>query len=161
MARTEDSTRHGGPRDEPHGGPHGGPRGGHRSVPHTADLRVEAWAPTREECLAHAVRGVCESFVDLSGAVGRRRRDVEVRAETDEDLLVALLDEVVYRLDADGEVPVEAEPAAVPGEMRAVLHMADVGTLAETGAAPKAVTLHGLSFGRGGHGWECSVTLDV
>ncbi|MDG9702769.1 archease [Streptomyces sp. DH37] len=153
MARPGRGARRGG-----HGGRH---RGGHRSVPHTADLRVEAWAPTREECLAHAVRGVCESFADLSGAAGLRRRDVEVRAGTDEDLLVALLDEVVYRLDAEGEVPADVELTPVPGGVRAVLHMADVGSLAETGAAPKAVTLHGLGFGPGPRGWECSVTLDV
>ena len=35
---------------------------GHRTVPHTADLRIEAWAPTREECLAEAVRGLVDSF---------------------------------------------------------------------------------------------------
>ncbi|WP_031509206.1 archease [Streptomyces megasporus] len=137
------------------------PRGGHRGVPHTADVRVEAWAPTREECLAHAVRGACESFLDLTDAVAVRRRDVEVRADADEDLLVALLDEVVYRLDADGEVPVGVELEPVPGGLRTELHMADADTLPVTGAAPKAVTLHGLRLADGPDGWTCSVTLDV
>ncbi|HZG06184.1 MAG TPA: archease [Streptomyces sp.] len=140
---------------------HAAPRGGHRGVPHTADLRVEAWAPTREECLAQAVRGLCESFLDLTGATGVRRRDVVVLADSDEDLLVALLDEVVYWLDAQDEVPVGVELTAVPGGLRAGLDMADAGSLPATGAAPKAVTLHGLSFGRGPEGWRCSVTLDV
>ncbi|MCK7622218.1 archease [Streptomyces sp. RS10V-4] len=140
----------------------GGPRpGGHRGVPHTADLRVEAWGPTREVCLAQAVRGACESFVDLAAAARTRRDEVVVRAETDEDLLVALLDEVVYRLDARGEVPVEVEVAAVPGGVRAVLELADLAALPVTGAAPKAVTLHGLVCGRGPGGWRCSVILDV
>lgn len=136
-------------------------RGGHRSVPHTADLRVEAWAPTREECLAQAVRGVCESFLDLTAAVGARRRNVVVRADTDADVLVALLEEVVYWLDTEGEVPVEVELVPVAGGLRAVLHMADVDSLPLTGAVPKAVTLHELGFGRGAQGWTCSVTLDV
>ncbi|MFF4603236.1 archease [Streptomyces sp. NPDC001339] len=135
--------------------------GGHRSVPHTADLRVEAWGPTREVCLAQAVRGVCESFLDLAGAVGVRRRDVVIRADTDEDLLVALLEEVVYWLDTQNEAPVEAELTAVRGGLRAGLSMADVGALPVTGAAPKAVTLHELTFARGPDGWHCSVTLDV
>jgi hypothetical protein len=30
---------------------------GPRTVPHTGVLRIEAWAATREECLAEAVRG--------------------------------------------------------------------------------------------------------
>ncbi|ADI04480.1 hypothetical protein SBI_01359 [Streptomyces bingchenggensis BCW-1] len=53
------------------------------------------------------------------------------------------------------------ELTAVPGGVRACLHMTDTGSLRATGAAPKAVTLHGLEFGRGPDGWRCSVTLDV
>ncbi|MFB7631099.1 archease [Streptomyces sp. NPDC056149] len=141
--------------------------GGHRSVPHTADLRVEAWGPTREVCLAQAVRGVCESFLDMAGAkaargpTGARHREVTVRADTDEDLLVALLEEVVYWLDTQNEAPVEAELTPVRGGLRALLSMTDIGSLPVTGAAPKAVTLHGLSCGSGPDGWRCSVTLDV
>ncbi|MGW1026414.1 archease [Streptomyces sp. NPDC002577] len=142
--------------------PEGGARrAGHRGVPHTADLRVEAWAPTREECLAHAVRGVCESFLDLTGAAGVRRRDVRVRADSDEDLLVALLEEVVYWLDTADEVPVDVELTPVPQGLRAGLHMADASALPVTGAAPKAVTLHDLYFAHHPEGWTCSVTLDV
>lgn len=136
-------------------------RAGHRSVPHTADLRVEAWAPTREECLAQAVRAVCESFVDLAGAAGVRRRDVVIREDRDEDVLVALLEEVVYWLDTENEVPVGVELTPVTGGLRCGLQMADVEPLPVTGAAPKAVTLHELVFGRGPEGWGCSVTLDV
>ncbi|MET7906524.1 archease [Streptomyces sp. NPDC005336] len=136
-------------------------RAGYRGVPHTADLRVEAWAPTREECLAQAVRGVCESFLDLTGAAGVRRRDVVVRADRDEDVLLALLEEVVYWLDTEGEVPVDVELTPVTGGLRGGLQMADAGALPVTGAAPKAVTLHELAFTRGPEGWTCSVTLDV
>ncbi|MGW5781645.1 archease [Streptomyces sp. NPDC003863] len=134
---------------------------GYRGVPHTADLRVEAWAPTREECLVQAVRGVCASFVDLTGAVGVRRWEVEVRADRDEDVLVGLLDEVVYRLDTEGEVPVDVELAPADGGVRGVLRMADARSFPVTGAAPKAVTLHGLALTSGPDGWTCSVTLDV
>lgn len=122
---------------------------------------MEAWAPTREECLAQAVRGVCESFLDLTGAASVRRRDVVVRADRDEDVLVALLEEVVYWLDTESEVPVGVELTPVTGGLRCGLQMADAGALPVTGAAPKAVTLHELVFARGPEGWRCSVTLDV
>ncbi|MFJ5830614.1 archease [Streptomyces sp. NPDC093089] len=89
------------------------------------------------------------------------RRDVEVRAERDEGVLVALLDEVVYRLDTEGEVPVDVELAPVDGGVKGVFQMADAGSPPVTGAAPKAVTLHGLALNRGQDGWTCSVTLDV
>lgn len=38
---------------------------GHRTVPHTADLRIEAWAPTAELCIAEAVRAMVWGFADL------------------------------------------------------------------------------------------------
>ncbi|MGW7366454.1 archease [Streptomyces sp. NPDC054841] len=135
--------------------------GGHRSVPHTADLRVEAWAPSREDCLAHAVRGVAESFVDLGGATGDRTRDVVIRADHDEELLVALLEEVVYWLDTAGEVPVDVDVAAIPGGVQVGFRVAGVDSLPVIGAVPKAVTLHELVFAHGAEGWNCSVTLDV
>lgn len=43
-----------------------GTSSGHRSVPHTADLRIEAWAPTRDGCIRQAVLGTVESFLDLN-----------------------------------------------------------------------------------------------
>ena len=87
---------------------------GHRTVPHTADLRIEAWAPTREECLAEAVHGLVDSFAVVAGRApsGRARRHLTARL--DEDLLVAVIDEVIYRLDADGQIPVSADVRRAP-----------------------------------------------
>ena len=39
-----------------------GSTSGHRSVPHTADLRIEAWAPTRDGCNRQAALSTVESF---------------------------------------------------------------------------------------------------
>jgi SHS2 domain-containing protein len=137
---------------------------GHRGVPHTADLRVEAWAPTREECLAQAVCGVVEAFADIgdvSEAQAVRTYQADLSGERDEDLLVALLDEVVYRLDAADEIPVDVQLTPLPDSMRAAFRMVDASSLPIIGAAPKAVTLHGLTFAPGTDGWSCTVTLDV
>jgi SHS2 domain-containing protein len=44
-------------------------------MPHTADLRIEAWAPTREECLAEAVRSLVDSFAVVAGRrISRSRK---------------------------------------------------------------------------------------
>ncbi|MCQ4082821.1 archease [Streptomyces sp. RB6PN25] len=111
--------------------------------------------------MAQAVHGVVDAFVDTTDAQALRRHEVVLGGERDEDLLVALLDEVVYRLDVADEIPVDVELAPLLGGLRAVFHMADALSLPVTGAAPKAVTLHGLSFAHGTDGWSCSVTLDV
>ncbi len=134
---------------------------GRRTVPHTADVRVEAWAPTREECIAQAVLGTVESFLDTTSVHPGHGYRCRLTAHSDEDLLAAVLDEVIYRLDTAGEAPVDLEVEPVEEGVEVRFAMADAGALPQTGAVPKAVSLHELSLAAGPAGWRCSVTLDV
>ncbi|WP_235437848.1 archease [Kitasatospora griseola] len=141
-------------------------RSGHRAVPHTADMRVEAWAPTAEGCIGEAVRAVVEGFADTSKARQVAEREHTATAGTDEDLLVSVLDEVIYRMDTDGEIPLDTEVGTIrdTGEGRSLsvrFRMADADTAELVGAVPKAVALHGLHLRGGPDGWTCQVTLDV
>jgi phage shock protein A len=140
-----------------------GARQGHRSVPHTADLRIEAWAPTREECLAEAARGLVDSFAVVAAARPRRTAERRFIAGSDADLLVAIIDEVIYRLDADGEIPVTVAVRPAPdGGVVLSMQLAGVGEAEITGAAPKAATLHDLRCAAGPAGpWSCGITVDV
>lgn len=136
---------------------------GHRTVPHTADLRIEAWGPAREDCLAEAVRGLVGSFAAVRRARARDRLTLHLTAESDEDLLVAVLDEVIYRLDAESQVPVSVDVRRAPDSGVVVCFaVAPVAEVQITGAAPKAVTMHELRCGPDAAGrWSCSVTVDV
>ncbi|MEU4822889.1 archease [Actinomadura sp. NPDC023710] len=135
---------------------------GHRDVPHAADLRIEAWAPTRERCVAEAVAGLVESFADVSGVRPSGGIRVDVPPGPDADLLVAVLDEVVYRLDVDGVLVLDAEITGAPdGGLTVRLATGDAAEAVGTGAVPKAVSLHELRFGRDARGWSCAVTIDV
>jgi len=136
---------------------------GHRTVPHTADLRVEAWAPTREACLAEAVHGLVDSFAVVAGARPHRTARRHIGADSDEDLLVAVVDEVVYWLDAEGEIPVSAAVRrAGDGGVDLALSLADAGAVEIIGAVPKAASLHELRCAPDPAGqWSCSVTIDV
>ncbi|USC14771.1 MULTISPECIES: archease [Rhodococcus] len=134
---------------------------GYRSVPHTADLRIEAWAPTRDECIAQAVRGAVASFADISSAGPGRVRKRPLTADGDEDLLVAVLDEVIYLLDTAGEIPIDVVVESGGGTAEARFSMVDAAAVPQIGAVPKAVSLHELRLDRGPEGWSCSVTLDV
>ncbi|QFG20108.1 archease [Actinomadura sp. WMMB 499] len=142
-----------------------GPSGrGHRGVPHTADLRIEAWAPSREACVAEAVAGLVEGFADVSGVRRLRTVELDVPPGPDEDLLVSALDEVIFRLEVEGEIVLDAGFApAVGGGLTARLTVGDVVEATAVGAVPKAVSLHGLRFGVApdGGGWSCAVTIDV
>lgn len=134
---------------------------GHRGLPHTADTRIQAWAPTTGECIAQAVLGLADSFLDLAGAAAIGEYDLDVEPGEPPDQVVAVLEEVIYLMDTTGQIPINA--AAVQDRNRLVLHltMADLATVPQIGAVPKAVALHQLAFGRQAGRWVCTVTLDV
>ncbi|MER6298216.1 archease [Kitasatospora sp. NPDC001539] len=148
------------------GGPAGRSGSGHRSVPHTADLRVEAWAPTAEGCIGELVHAVVGSFADLSGARIVGERACTVLAVSDPDLLAGVLEEVIYRMDVHGELPVAIAFGAIEGldgarSVEVRFRMADAATAEVVGAVPKAVSLHGLELSSGPDGWTCAATVDV
>jgi SHS2 domain-containing protein len=139
------------------------PGSGHRTLPHTADTIVEAWAPTRVECIAEVVLGLVDAFaardpgVQPTGTV-----PFEVDAPLDEDVVVTLLDDVLYLLDTRGVVPVavsveEDEDGAITGELGVV----PAGDLELVGAVPKGISRSGLEFGRTDGRWVCRVVVDV
>ncbi|MDC0766801.1 archease [Streptomyces sp. HD] len=134
---------------------------GHRAVPHTADVRVEAWGASRERCLVEAALGMVECFADVTAVRPTSVERVRFAQDTDEDLLTALLDEVVFRLDVDGRVPVDLEADATEGDLDVRLALADLADVEITGGTPKGVSWHGLQIGPGPYGWSCAVTVDV
>jgi SHS2 domain-containing protein len=139
------------------------PRAGHRLVAHTADLIVEAWAQEWHTCLAEAVRALVESFADLPAGVDRADRGsqaFEDGASDPEGQLVALLDEVIYLLDAEGVVPLDVEIDDTKGGLRGQFTVVPVDAVTAVGPAPKAVSLHGLAVHKDG-GWLCRVLVDV
>lgn len=134
---------------------------GHRSVPHTADLRIEAWAPTRNGCIREAVLGTVESFLDTSSAYPDNTRRSRLCAQRDDDLLAAVLDEVIYLLDTEGRAPVDVGVDDLDGDIEVSFATVDASTLPQVGSIPKAVSFNELRLARQQQGWRCSVTLDV
>ncbi|MFI7215448.1 archease [Micromonospora maritima] len=138
------------------------PARGHRCVPHTADVRIEAWAPSREDCVAEAVTALVDTFVDTASATPTGSSEFRVPPGDDGDLLVGVLDEVIFLMETEGVLPLgtEVHPA---GDGGLVVRWRTTGTEAVelVGAVPKAVSLHELRFGAVSGGWECAVTLDV
>jgi SHS2 domain-containing protein len=78
-------------------------------------------------------------------------------------MLVAVVGEVIYRLDADGEIPVTAAVRPAPGGgVVLTLTLADVHEAEITGAVPKATSLHDLRCAPEATGWwSCGITIDV
>jgi SHS2 domain-containing protein len=134
---------------------------GHRLVPHTADVRIEAWGASRECCLAEAVLGMVDCFADVSAVRPRAVEQVRFEEGSGDDLLAALLDEVVYRLEVHGQVPVDVETDAAEGGLDVRLAVAPLADVEIVGAPPKGVSWHELRIGPDAYGWSCAVTVDV
>ena len=141
--------------------PMAGIAAGHRGVPHTADLRIEAWAPSRDDCIRQAVLGTVDSFLDISSARPHRSLSRRLTAGSDDDLLVAVLEEVIFLLDTVGEAPVDLDLQGAGGVAEVNFAMVDARTLPQVGAVPKAVSLNDLRLSHDDNGWRCLVTLDV
>jgi SHS2 domain-containing protein len=144
-------------------GPPDGAGRGHRKPLHPADLRIEAWGPTREKCIAEAVRGLVDSFAIVAGRPPHTRAERHVTARSDEELLVAVIDEVIYRLDADGEIPLSVVIRPAPnGGAVMFLALARAAGVEIVGAVPKAASRRGLRCAPDPAGqWTCAVTVDV
>ena len=104
-----------------------------------------------------------DSFAVVASARTRHTAERRFIAGSDKDLLVAIVDEVIYRLDADGEIPVAVTVRPAPdGGIILVLPLADLSEAEVTGAAPKAASLHDLRFAPNATGrWSCGITIDV
>jgi len=135
---------------------------GFRILPHTADLIVSAWAPTREECLAQAIIGLVASCAELRGLTSRQTITFRIDPAEDTEQLVRALDEVIYQLDVWHVLPQEVTVTrAAGGGLTVAEQVVPASRARAVGPVPKAITRHLLSFAPDGLGWTCSCTVDV
>lgn len=134
---------------------------GHHAVPHTADVRIEAWAPTQEECLAEAVAALVECFADVKDASAGRTVTAELAADTDEDRLIAVLDQVIYLVDTEDAVAVGLTVEIDAPVLRVAVPVVDLADVEIIGSAPKAVALSELRMEHAEGRWNASAIVDV
>jgi SHS2 domain-containing protein len=129
----------------------------YRWVEHTSELELEIEAATESAVFLEALDAFAELMAD-EPSVDSERRDVEVRGDDRESLLVAWLEELVFLAERDGFVPERATELDVgDGLVRATLR----GHTGEPPHLVKAVTLHRLLFASDDGGWQARVVLDV
>ncbi|MFD2416800.1 archease [Amycolatopsis pigmentata] len=134
---------------------------GRRAPVHRADLRIEAWGPTREACFAEAVRALVDSFVRRTLPVPASTVSYEVIGAGDAALLVSVLGEVITRIRRRNEVPVVTEVTATPGGVLLRCEVLDTGAVLSSGVLPKGISRPRARIGPTENGWFCSVRVDV
>jgi SHS2 domain-containing protein len=138
------------------------PARGHRSLPHTADVIIDAWGPDQAACYEEAVAALVETYADPRDAVVIGERAVDVPPAPAEDMLLDFLDEVIYAIDVADGIPVRARVrASGDGGLRASLSLADPTSVEPAGAVPKAVSRSGLEVTHHDDTVQCRVLVDV
>lgn len=140
---------------------------GHRFLSHTADLRLEVTAPSLEQLFAEALVGFTEAMTEVEAVEERTSWTEGAEADDLPGLLVAWLEELLFRFDARGLLPRRAV-VHVAGESAPYrLEAAVFGEPYDPARHPikvllKAITYHGLVVERveGGE-WRSEVIFDI
>ena len=136
---------------------------GHRTVPHTADLIIEAWGGTAPECLEEAAQALVGSFADATDVAATDTVPVMFEsAPDDEETLVAVLEEIVYLVDALGVVPISVElEQTEDGGVAGYFETVAAPQVTLPGASPKRVSRSELELGQDQGRWHCRAVIDV
>jgi SHS2 domain-containing protein len=137
-------------------------RRGHRSLPHTADVILEAWGPDLAACCEEAVAALAAVYVEPTSAPEVARAHLHIRPADAESCVLAALEEVIFTLDTASAVPIAAEVRrAADGGLDMALVLADRETVEPTGSVPKAISRSGLTVEGSAAGVRCRVLVDV
>ena len=101
-------------------------------------------------------------FSDIPDAAATTTMPVALESAPTPDLLVGLLEEVIYAVDVFAKVPAhvhlaEGEDGGVAGDLEVV----DAADVVLIGPVPKGVSWHGLETADDGGTWRCRVVVDV
>ena len=120
---------------------------GHRLREHTADVIVEAWGPTLAACLSEACIGVIETYAEspLPQATVQVGTTIE---SGDLEALEQLLDELIYLLDTEDDVPVACSVSEEDALLTASIGLAPRARVTPTGSVPKAISKSEMTLDR-------------
>jgi SHS2 domain-containing protein len=113
-------------------------------------------------CLEAAVRGLVSTFADVTAVEATDSIEESFAESTDEDLLVAVLEQVIYLVEVVGVVPVTVDFVdEKAGRLAGSFAVAPLEAVEICGPAPKAIALSDLVFEERDNEWRCLVTIDV
>lgn len=130
---------------------------------HTADIGLRVTAAAPAEVFTAAAEAMADIIVSRVEIGERSSWEIEVSATGWPDLLVAWLEEVLYRYEVEGLTPVRVEIEDLDSQhLRATLHGDVVDPERdEPGVQIKAVTYHQLVARETADGFEIQVIFDI
>jgi len=139
------------------------PEASYEWVDHTADFRLVGRAPSQKALFALVAEAMFELIVDRSNAQPVETVTVEVSALDAQALMVQWLNELLYRFEADGLLPLRFEIKRLTGTYLEAEVSGDRfdPDKHEVMAEIKAATYHHLQVARHGDEWHAEVVFDT
>ena len=132
-----------------------------RELPHTADIKIEAHAPTTETLFSEA----CNALMQIMYGKDRRAQDtieLDVDAGDTEALLADFLSEVLFRSEVDGMVFLNAEVHIEGSHLHAIMHGETFDRDRHAGGTEvKGISYSGMSVTRDTNGYMLEILFDV
>jgi len=135
----------------------------YEQFPHTADIGIRVFGKDIPELFENAAFALFDTIGDLEGLKGEIKETVEVKAENFEDLLIAWLDELLYRFctkeilfysfDIESLSPTSLTATALGRSIRANRNRLKTEI--------KAATYHDVKIRKSADGYEVEIILDV
>ena len=132
-------------------------------IDHTADVGIRVSAPSAAEAFVAAAEGMVDIMVDRTEVAERETWSIELEATAWDDLLVAWLEELLYRYETERLIPKRIELGRLsPDRLAGELHGEHLDPQRhDTGVQIKAVTYHQLRAEETEAGFEIQVIFDI
>jgi SHS2 domain-containing protein len=134
-------------------------RAGYEEIEHTADWALKVRGETLDDLFENAALGMLH-LAGAEAAPGKGTPStIDLLAPDAESLLIAWLEELLYRMDTSGVTFLRLKP-----KVRDARHLAaqvDAAPLAALGRSIKAVTYHNLAIEPTPEGFTATLVFDV
>jgi len=132
-----------------------------KELPHTADIKIEAHAPTKEMLFSEA----CNALMQIMYGKDRLAPDtieLDVDAGDTESLLADFLSEVLFRSEVDGMVFSDADIHISGSHLHAIMHGEPFDQDRHAGGTEvKGISYSGMSVTRDTNGYMLEILFDV
>ena len=130
---------------------------------HTADIGAHVYGATQEELFQNAAAALYHALGEFKLKGDRKTEFLKLKADTQEELLVEFLGELLFRFDARRLLFDQIEVQELkPNYLAAKIGGAEVDLAnSEPNYEIKAVTYHQTKIETSGDGWRASVIFDV
>jgi len=128
----------------------------------SGDVGLKVWGQDLEELFKNAATGMSELITDVSIVPESESREVHVVAESNEDLLVHWLNELVFLFDTYNYIGKSYSVSIANKKLKAEI---SGGTFEpstnESRLLIKAATYHDLSLTKTSSHWEATIIFDI